>query len=303
MQRSVSTISEELQRNEVAGAYTPTKAQAKATVRRKAAKYQGMRIVDHPGLRDFVETELRLGQSPSALAGRLATGREALPTVSKDGIYRFIASPYGRVIEYQRAVLRRQIKAKKRLSKSERLQDRTFIDERPALITQRQRVGDLEADFIVSGKNGTGYLLTAVDRRLRYGFIRRILPVTIANVEQAFLDIQRHFPELSSLTLDNDILFRFHKRLSRLLEVPIYFTEPYSSWQKGSIENYNKQVRKYVPKGVDISRYSPAELHDIQVRLNERFMKVLGYKTPQECLDEYRNTSQKRNTPRGRGGG
>ncbi len=278
MERSVSTISEELKRNEVAGTYTPAKAQAKATVRRKAAKYQGMRIVDHPALRDFVEAELSLGQSPSALAGRLTTGREGLPTVSKDGIYRFIASPYGRAIEYQRAVLRRQTKAKKRVPKSERLKGRTFIDARPMVITQRLRVGDLEADFIVSGKTGSGYLLTAV---------------TIVGVEQAFLDVQRHFPELASLTLDNDILFRLHKRLSTLLGVPIYFTEPYSSWQKGSIENYNKQVRKYIPNGADISRYSSDELQVVQGRLNERFMKVLGYKTPCESLNEYRKTAEK----------
>jgi IS30 family transposase len=130
---------------------------------------------------------------------------------------------------------------------------RTFIDDRPSVIANRERIGDLEADFIVSGKCGSGYLLTAVDRKSRYGFIRMILPVTIANVEQALLDIQRCFPELTSVTLDNDLLFRFHERLQQLLGVPIYFCHPYASWQKGSIENYNKQVRKYVPKGADIS--------------------------------------------------
>ena len=64
----------------------------------------------------------------------------------------------------------------------------------------------------MSGKTGTGYLLTAVDRKLRYGFIRKILPVSISNVETAFLDIEQEFPELTSMTLDNDILFRFHER-------------------------------------------------------------------------------------------
>lgn len=239
-------------------------------------------------LRDFIEHQLIKGQSPSAIAGRLAIGRDGLPYVSKNSIYRFIASAHGRQIEYQRALLRRQTKAKKRRPLSEKLQDRKFIDQRPEVITKRQRVGDLEADFIVSGKAGTGYLLTAVDRKIRYGFIRLILPVTIANVEQGFLDIQAHFPELTSITIDNDILLRYHKCLEQLLGVPIYFTEPYSSWQKGSIENYNKQVRKYVSKGADISQYSPKYLHMAEDRLNDRFMKVLGYKTPKECLDEHR---------------
>lgn len=284
----MSTISEELKRNKVAGAYTPKKAQAKSTLRRQQSKFQGMKVVADKALWDFVETELFKHQSPSAVAGRLATGLDGLPYASKNSIYRFIESVHGRKIEYARALLKKQTKAKKRQPKSQRLQDRTFIDQRPEVITNRERIGDLEADFIVPGKSGSGALLSTVDRKIRYGFIRKILPVTILNVEQAFLDIQQHFPELTSITIDNDILLRYHKRLERLLGVPIYFTEPYSSWQKGSIENYNKQVRKYVPKGADISQYSPEYLHMTESRLNDRFMKVLGYKTPKECLDEHR---------------
>lgn len=286
--RSVSTVSEELRRNAVTGVYTPVKAQHKASVRRKAAKFQGMKIVRDTAVRDFVEHELLKQQSPDALAGRLATGIDGLSPVSKNSIYRYIASPHGRVIEYERRLVRRRTKAKKRRALSEKLQDRTFITDRPATINQREHVGDMEADFIVSGKSGTGYLLTAVDRKSRYGFIRQILPVTIAGVEAAFLDIQHQFPELRSLTLDNDILFRFHERLARLLGVPIYFTEPYASWQKGSVENYNKQIRKSVPKGTDISRYSPDYLQHTADQLNDRFMKVLDYKTPREYLNNHR---------------
>jgi transposase, IS30 family len=268
--------------------YVPSKAQAKATVRRKAAKFQGMQIVKQRALNDFIDTALLKQQSPDAIAGRLATGMDGLPSVSADSIYRYIASAHGRQVEYARDLVRKQTKSRKRRPVAERLQDRTFIDDRPAVITNRERVGDLEADFIVSGKAGTGYLLTAIDRKIRYGFIRLILPVTIANVEQAFLDIQKRFPELSSLTLDNDILFRFHERLSELLSVPIYFTKPYSSWQKGSVENYNKQVRKYVKKGADISQYSKEYLSMAEGRLNDRYMSVLSYRTPTECLTAHR---------------
>lgn len=250
-----------------------------------------MKVVADKALWDFVEIELLKLQSPEAIAGRLAAGLDGLPYASKNSIYRFIESVHGRKIEYARALLKKQTKAKKRQPKSQRLQDRTFIDQRPEVITNRERIGDLEADFIVSGKSGSGALLSAVDRKIRFGFIRLVLPVTIANAEQAFLDIQRHFPELTSITIDNDILLRYHKRLEALLGVPIYFTDPYSSWQKGSIENYNKQVRKYVPKGADISSYSTKYLHMAEARLNGRFMKVLGYRTPQERLKEQRGKS------------
>jgi IS30 family transposase len=93
-------------------------------------------------------------------------------------------------------------------------------------------------------------------------------------MEQAFLDVKQHFPELLSITTDNDLLFQQHQRLEALLDVPIYFCDPYASWQKGSIENLNKHVRKYIPKSSDISRYSEEYIQFVQHRLNSRFMSV-----------------------------
>ena len=289
LDRSVSTVSDELKRNEVAGSYAPAKAQQKAYVRRRESKFQGMKIVLEPSLQAFVERELLNYQSPAAIAGRLATGLDGLPTASRDTIERFTRSVHGRQLEYQLRVLKRRRKTgRKRPPPVAVLGTRTFIDDRPGIITNRERVGDLEADFIVSGKTGNGYLLTAVDRKLRYGFIRKVLPVTIAGMEQALLSIKEAYPELTSVTVDNDLLFRYHERLEQLLGVPVYFCHPYASWQKGTIENYNKQVRKYVPKGADISQYDAVYLASAAARLNSRFMSVIGYKTPQECLDEYR---------------
>jgi len=212
-----------------------------------------------------------------------------LPYVARDTIEKYIRSVHGRSLEYQLKLLKQKPTRRSKRPQLETLQDRTYIDDRPPVITNRERVGDLEADFIVSGKYGNGYLLTVVDRRVRYGYIRQILPVTVANVEQAFLDIQQQFPELTSITTDNDILFRYHKRLEQLLgNIPIYFCHAYHSWEKGTVENYNKQVRRYVKKGADISQYSEEYLSFVEARLNGRFMSVLGYKTPAECLAAFR---------------
>jgi transposase, IS30 family len=299
--RSVSTISDELKRNAVAGSYTPAKAQAKATVRRKAAKFQGMTIVANRELQAFIEQELLKRQSPGAIAGRLATGLDGLPSVSRDTIERFIRSVHGRQLEYQLKVLKQKNRHRgKRPQAVAELAARTFIDDRPSVITDRERVGDVEADFIVSGKNGSGYLLTVVDRKIRYGFIRKLLPVSVANMEQAFLDVKACFPELESVTTDNDVLFRHHKRLEWLLGVPIYFCLPYHSWEKGTVENYNKQVRKYVPKGADISQYNEEYLQFVEARLNNRFMSILDYQTPTECLTAHR-TGQTNETSRASG--
>lgn len=174
MDRSVSTISDELKRNAVTGTYTPAKAHHKATVRRKAAKFQGMSIIRDQKLQDFIDQELLRLQSPRVIAGRLATGLDGLPYISTDSIYRYIASAHGRRLEYQLKVLKQKSRERKKRPTIEPLQDRIFIDERPSVIANRKRIGDLEADFIVSGKTGTGYLLTAVDRKIRYGYIRNL---------------------------------------------------------------------------------------------------------------------------------
>ena len=82
---------------------------------------------------------------------------------------------------------------------------------------------------------GKGILRTLVDRKLRSAFIEKVLPVSIRNVERAFLRIKARFPEIRTATTDNDLLLRHHKRLEKLLGIKIYFCHPYRSWEKGSM--------------------------------------------------------------------
>ena len=302
MGRSVSTISGEITQNSVHGVYDPAKANTKCQARRKAAKYQGKRIVANSNLQQFIDKALMQRQSPGAIAGRLKAGLEpGLPYVSRDTIETYIKSVHGRRIEYQLKVLKAKDKRKSRRKRPGTLppgDTKIYIDDRPAVITNRERVGDLEVDFIVSGRNGSGYGLTAADRKLRVGFIRKLLPVTVGNVLTALQDIKRAFPELQSITTDNDLLFRYFKQLEKDLGVPFYFCDPYSSWQKGGVENYNGQARKYIKKSSDISQYGEVYIQMAETKLNNRYMKVLGYKTPAEALQEYRATADTNEQPR-----
>ena len=290
--RGPNTISYELLRNRLDDEYQSDKAHAKATVRRKASKFQAKKIVVNHDLQDFIDQALLDWQSPQAIAGRLKAGHQpGLPYVSRDTIETYIRSVYGRRIEYQLKVLKAGQKHTRRKAGSPPRvygDKKVYIDDRPDVITNRERVGDLEVDFIVSGKAGTGICLTAADRRLRVGFIRKILPVTVGNVLKALLDIKRQFPELKSITTDNDILFRYYKQLESALGVPFYFCHPYSSWEKGGVENYNGAARKYIRKGSDISQYGDAYVAQTEATLNGRWLAVLDYKTPTETLNEYR---------------
>ncbi len=146
----------------------------------------------------------------------------------------------------------------------------------------------MEADFIVSGKGGTGILLVVVDRKSRIVFLELILEVSIEAVHQAFLCIKKKYSEMTTLTLDNDILFRKHKELELILKVKLYFCHPYHSWEKGTVENANKYIRRDIPKGSDLSKLPHSFIAHLEKKLNRRPMKCLKYKTPQEILDAER---------------
>lgn len=200
-------------------------------------------------------------------------------------------SVYGRKIEFYRK--KKKKSGPKRKTKSEKLKDRTFIGKRPKIINARMRVGDIEADFIVSGKTGRGILLVVVCRKLRVVFIEQILNVNIKNVHRAFKRIKKRFPEMKTITTDNDLLLQRHKELEKLLNMKIYFCDPYSSWQKGSIENANKNIRKYIPKGSDISKYSKYKIRKIEEKLNNRIMECLNFLTPYETLEKHRKRKKR----------
>lgn len=291
LNRSPSTISDEIKQNSVKGKYNPKKAHSKARTRRQCSKYQGMKIVKNKELQKFIEIELYEDQSPRAIAGRIKKREKYLSNVSKDSICRYIKSVYGRKIEAHRN--KRKQRRRRKQTKSEKLKDRTFIGKRPKIINTRKRIGDGEADFIVSGKSGKGILLTIVCRKLRIVFIEQILKVNIKNVHRAFKRIQKRFPEMITITTDNDILLQKHKELEKLLNVKIYFCDPYSSWQKGSIENANGEIRKYIPKGSDISKYSKYKIKKIEERLNGRFLECLNYFTPKEALEKHRKRKKR----------
>lgn len=292
--RSPNAISYELAHNQVSSAYHPEKADRKAYQRRKDAKYQGMKVSGHRELRQYVDSHLYDDLSPEAIAGRITTHEKQLPSISKNSIRRYIESAHGGKAAWHRIIQRKKRKWRRKRIKVAQLKDRTFIDKRPQYIQKRKYVGDAEADFILSGKSGRGILLTLADRKIRASFIEEILDITIENVHRAFQRIKKRFPELASISTDNDILLQKHKELEVLLGVKIYFCHPYHSWEKGTIENTNKYIRKDIPKGSDISTYSKNFIQKLEAKLNRRFMEVLNYQTPREMLEAHRKRKKRR---------
>lgn len=291
MERSVSTICDEWHRGKVRRKYDPLKAHHKAYVRRWKSKYQAMKIVKNTDLRSFVEKKLFRDDSPVNISGRIWK-HEKLPYVSKNSIYRYIESPYGRKVEAYRNKKNKRRKGGR--PKGKKILDRTFIDKRPLYINERKRIGDVEADFIDSGRSGKGKLLVVGDRKSRIPFLEKILPVSISNVHKAALLIKERFPEWKTMTTDNDLLFEHHKELEKILNIKIYFCHQYHSWEKGTVEKINREIRRDIPKSSNISKYSKQFIRSIEEKLQTKIYKVLNYRTPLEVLDKHRkrkNTS------------
>ena len=220
-----------------------------------------------------------------------------IPYVSKESIYRYLRSVYGRKIE---AKLRKRTgRRRKRLNKGT-LDGRTFIDKRPKYINDRMRVGDAEFDFIVSGKSGNGIVLVVADRKLRVSFLEPIYQVSIPAVHRAAAQIKQRYPEWQTGTTDNDLLFAQHQKLEREIRIRIFFCHPYHSWEKGTIENTNGEIRQDLPKGSDVSKYQRSFFQKLEKKLNDRFMKCLRYRTPNEALGNHRHTKKTPRTSEGK---
>lgn len=271
--------------------YDSLYAEHKTRVLRRHKRIRGNTIVENRELQRIIDDYLFDDQSPELLSGRIRRYHKDIPYVSGRTVRKYIRSPYGRRIEAHRNKLHRKRRGKRKIKKM--IADKRMIDKRPKYIKDRKRIGDAEGDFIVSGKTGNGLLFVCADRKSRCSFLEKIYPVSIKCVENAVGRIKKRFPELKTLTFDNDLLFIHHKRLEKKFNIKIYFCHNHSPWEKPLVENRNKIIRRYIPKGSDISGYTRHYIKKLEEKLQRRIMKCLDYRLPKEILEEYRKQKRK----------
>lgn len=267
-------------------------AEHKTYVRKRKERVRTNTITKHSKLQKTVDEYLLDDQSPEHISERIKRYEKNLPPVSGVTIRKYIKSPHGRRVEAHRNKIYKKRRGKRK--QSEKIADKRMIDKRPKYIKDRKRIGDTEGDFIVSGKEGEGILFVCADRRSRTPFIEKILPVSIRAVENAVKRIKKRFPELKTLTFDNDLLFIHHKRMEKKFKVKIYFCHAYSPWEKPLVENRNKIIRRYIPKGSDLSQCTRKFIQKLEEKLQRQIMECLCYRTPQEILERYRRRKKKR---------
>jgi IS30 family transposase len=271
-----------------AGMYAATLAAAKARLRRTGSKYAGMLLHENDELRTYVVEKLKIGWSPKTIAGRMRYERK--PFYASDrAIYGYLYSPRGqRYCRYLRTERSDRQKRKPKKAKRTLIPNKTSIHDRPSAASDGSRYGDYEGDTVLSGKS-TGSrvaLVTLYGRKAMYTDAVRIQSLSPTHHNPA---VRRMFGKLRksrTWTLDNGHENVHHGELERQLKIKAYFCDPYSSWQKPGIENANKLIRRYIPKGSDIAGYSHAFVKKMVRELNDTPRKSLAWKTPNEVMRE-----------------
>jgi len=282
LKKSPSSISREIKENSVNGIYDPDKADHKAYVKRWQSKYQGMKINGNNELENYVRNGLLHYWTPEEIAGRMEYER-GKSAISFKTIYKWLYSPHGQLLcDYLPS--KRYYRHRRRGKKPQKtlIPNRISIELRPEIINNRERFGDLEGDTLGVPKDCSENLVGVVDRKSRYFTARKIGRIKYAIGEfkriSALLDA-------GSFTFDNGVENVRHKEL----QIPTYFCHPYSPWEKGTIENTFKRMRRFIPKKSRLENYSHEEVANICDIMNNTPRKCLGYKTPKEVLEEHRS--------------
>ncbi len=268
-----STVSRELSRNGGQRGYRPKQAQELALARKPLAHRPRI----EPETWASVETLLRQQWSPEQISGRLKLEQQG--SVSHERIYQHIYSDK-RAGGQLHLFLRCRKKRRKRYGGRDRrgqLPERRSIDERPAVVDARRRLGDWEADTII-GQNHRGAIVSVVERKSKLTRLAKVAHNTAELVAQA-MTVQLVPLEVKTITSDNGREFARHQQIAQRLKADFYFAHPYSSWERGLNENTNGLVRQYFPKKSDFSKITDRQLDRVVERLNNRPRKTLGYES------------------------
>ncbi len=287
--RSPNTISLEVKNNSTGGEYNAKQAKASSRKSRRSRRWQWRKIEQHSELLKFITEHLAPPHdwSPKAISGYLKTQQTELPYVSAKGLYDWLYSSYGQ--PYCQYLCSQRYRPKRRTKKTERVMipDRISIDERPQSVEERGSAGDWEFDSILSSKrSGSKAALAVAQERVtklvRVRLVGNLRPEPYA---QAIIRLVVGFL-VRTMTTDNGIENKQHRLITIATKALVYFTDPYSSWQKGGVENANKMIRRYFPKGTNFSHVTQAQVDEAVRRINNKPRASLGFKSALQSAQE-----------------
>jgi IS30 family transposase len=279
-----SVISRELKRNSDGrtGEYKSDLAERKCRERhkrkRKSSKFTAP-------MQDRVETLLREDYSPEQVVGFLK--QEGTACVSHERIYQHIWADKkrgGNLYKHLRTKGKRYRKRGAAKDKRGTICNKVSIEERPDIVEEKSRFGDLEIDTVI-GKNHQGAIVTINDRATGMLKMKKIPKKEAALVKEAALELLQEWkPLIHTITSDNGKEFALHQDIAKELGIQFYFAHPYHSWERGANENLNGLIRQYIPKKTNFADISDQFIADIQDKLNNRPRKRLNFKSPNQTF-------------------
>ncbi len=274
-----STISRELRRNRGLKGYRPKQAHQFALNRRKKPLY---RIDAFTWI--LIEGLIRQEWSPEQVSDWLKANYGL--QISHEWIYQYILMDKHAGGDLHRH-LRCQKERRKRYGSYDRrgkIKNRVSIDERPAIVDTRHRLGDWEVDTII-GKGHRHAIVSLTERKSRLALLRKVERKTAQAVADAVIELMKSLPARThTITADNGQEFADHERIAKDLNTDVYFAHPYSSWERGTNENMNGLVCQYFPKKCNFTTITDQEIEFVMERLNNRPRKCLGFKSPNQVF-------------------
>lgn len=278
------TISRELNRNTGERGYRHKQAQRLADERREEAE-KSRKMTDE--MIALVEEKLHEDWSPEQITGWLEKTQDE--SVSHERIYQHIWEDKKSGGDLHTHLRRQGKKYQKRsAAKGSRgqIKNRVSIDERPAIVDNKTRVGDWEMDLVI-GKGHSGALLTIVERKTLFTLSALIEGKHAEVVTMTALSLLLPYKErVHTITVDNGKEFALHELLAEKLETKIYFAHPYSSWERGLNENTNGLLRQYFPKKMAFDKITDEMVDEAVNKLNNRPRKTLGFETPAAKMEK-----------------
>jgi len=276
-----TTIWRERTRNKTANksGYNAATAQANTKERRKEAKKNAFKLIPECRLAKYCEAALRYGYSPKQIAGRLKFVL-GVSVISHETIYQWVYEERKDLKKYLRrkcSKYRRKRGTKARAMARE-AQPKRRIDERPAEVEARSRIGDWEGDTVV-GCGHSGCIATLVERKSGYlEAVKLERPSGELMVEAVAKSLSGKIAH--TLTLDNGTEMAFHEAMEKRTGATVYFAYPYHSWERGTNENTNGLLRQYFPKKSSFEMVIQTDIDSAVRKINNRPRKRLGYMSP-----------------------
>lgn len=290
LSRHRSTLYREMNRNKEPEGYFPVIAQQKTQER--AEQKCPSKLQKDGILRDYVIKGLKKGWSPEQISGRMKYKKVsfyACPETIYQFIYKSRDKKLYHYLAYKKPRRRKRYGREKRLCRYGKIR---LITQRPDDIATRNRFGHWEGDTIAFSGTKEKAVTTLVERKSRMVYLiknnRKFSCGVMEKIKEKFATLPEKM--FKTITFDQGIEFADYRQLEQNNERKVYYCETHSPWQKGSNENMNGRLRRYLPRETEIAKITQADLDQLAAKMNRCPRKCLGYKMPQELFfQQYKN--------------